>query len=161
MQKITSLLFKLYPGCLWNWSVLALNALSANKNRLGLEIGLFIQHSKWKHSVDWTVHLSALILFRNIFSIACIYELAKNCIPGLYNNNNVSLLFHPCQQKLSHKQKYPQYTVQMEASSFTMHSVASWPTFHHIRMPDVFAVVGRESEVNFLEFSLNLNTNFP
>lgn len=28
------------------------NALSANKNCLGLEIGLFIHHSKWKHLDD-------------------------------------------------------------------------------------------------------------
>lgn len=31
-----------------------------------------------------------------------------------------SLLFHPCQEKLAYKCKYPQYIVQMEAASFGM-----------------------------------------
>lgn len=42
-------LIQAVPWLIPNWSVLVLNALRANKNCLGLEIGLFIQHSKWKH----------------------------------------------------------------------------------------------------------------
>lgn len=134
MKKITCLLFKLYPGWFQNWSVLALNALSANKNRLGLEIGLFIQHSKWKHWDDWTVHLALWFYSETLFPLHAFMNWQK--APSQDCRIMLSLLLPPCQQKLSHKRKYPPYRTEMEALSFGVCSVASWPTLHPTRMPN-------------------------
>lgn len=59
------------------------------------------------------------------------------------------MLFYLRQQKLCHKCKYPQYRIQMGISSFSVCSVARWPTYRHTRTPNAFAVATKEGKVNF------------
>lgn len=148
MQRITSLLFNLYPGWFQNWSVLVLNALRANKNCLGLEIGLFIQHSKWKHWDDWTVHLGFWLSSEAWFPLH-----------AFMNWQNPPSQDHPYQQKWPLQCKYPQHTVEMEVSPFEVCSAGSWPAPHHAGIPDVFHRIGRESR-EFLKFSLEIDFHF-
>lgn len=142
-QKIASLLFKLCPGWFQNWSVLVLNALRANKNCLGLEIGLFIQHSKWKHWDGWRVHLAFWFYSEALFPLQAFMNWQNP--PSQDPIIVLSLLFHPAQQKWSLQCKYPQYTVEMEVSPFGVCSAGSWPAPHHAGTPDVFHDMGRKS----------------